>query len=58
MMKFENVQLTLGWSLTRQYSHTFTVCSKQNKFVTFFFGHLHKPIFLIFVIIIYKNDRL
>ena len=34
---------TLGCFLTMQYSQTFTLCSKQNWFVTFLFGHLHKP---------------
>ena len=37
-------QLTFGWFDTKQCSQTFTRCSKQNKFVTFFFGHLHNPI--------------
>lgn len=36
--------LTLLWLETRQCSHTFTRCSKQNKLVTFLFGHLQRPI--------------
>lgn len=35
--------LTLLWLETRQCSHTFTRCSKQNKLVTFLFGHLQRP---------------
>ena len=35
----------LTWSVTKQFSHTFTLCSKQNRLVTFRFGHLHRPIF-------------
>lgn len=36
--------LTLGWFVTIQCSQTFTRCSKQNWFVTLFFGHLQRPI--------------
>lgn len=36
--------LTLLWFETRQCSHTFTRCSKQNRLVTFLFGHLQSPI--------------
>ena len=35
--------LTRVWSETRQSSHTLTRCSKQNRLVTFFFGHLQRP---------------
>lgn len=38
-----SVILTLLWLETRQCSQTFTRCSKQNKLVTFLFGHLHRP---------------
>ena len=37
------VKITFGWLEIKQCSQTFTLCSKQNKLVTFFFGHLHKP---------------
>lgn len=36
--------LTLLWLETRQCSQTLTRCSKQNKLVTFLFGHLQRPI--------------
>lgn len=35
---------TFGWLFTMQFSQTFTRCSKQNWFVTCFFGHLQRPI--------------
>lgn len=31
-------------SVVMQCSHTFSLCWKQNWFVTFFLGHLHRPI--------------
>ena len=37
---------TFGWFSTKQYSHTFTRCSKQKRFVTFFFGHLQSPMLI------------
>lgn len=42
--RFLKHYFTLEWFVTMQCSHTFTRCSKQNWFVTFFLGHLHKPI--------------
>lgn len=41
-------QITFAWFATRQFSQTFTLCSKQNRLVTFFLGHLQSPIFLCF----------
>ena len=40
------ILLTFGWLLTIQNSQTFTLCSKQNWFVTFLLLHLQRPIFV------------